>query len=42
MAPDTQSGNVYSLDGTLLRQGTTDLQGLPTGIYVVNGKKVAK
>ena len=42
MAPDTQSGNVYSLDGTLLRQGITDLQSLPTGIYVVNGKKVAK
>lgn len=42
MAPGTQHGNIYSLDGTLLRQGTTDLQGLPTGIYVVNGKKVAK
>ena len=42
MAPDSQHGNIYSIDGTLLRQGTTDLQGLPTGIYVVNGKKVAK
>ena len=42
MAPDSQHGNIYSTDGTLLRQGSTDLQGLPTGIYVVNGKKVAK
>lgn len=42
MAPDSQHGNIYSIDGTLLRQGSTDLQGLPTGIYVVNGKKVAK
>lgn len=42
MAPGSQHGNIYSIDGTLLRQGSTDLQGLPTGIYVVNGKKVAK
>ena len=42
MVPDSQHGNIYSIDGTLLRQGSTDLQGLPTGIYVVNGKKVAK
>ena len=32
--------NVYSVTGQLLRQGTTSLQGLPHGIYVVNGRKV--
>ncbi|MBO5741969.1 MAG: T9SS type A sorting domain-containing protein, partial [Bacteroidaceae bacterium] len=32
--------NVYSLDGKLLRNGTSSTLGLPAGIYVVNGKKV--
>ena len=31
---------VYSLSGTQLRS-TGDLQGLPSGLYIVNGKKVA-
>ena len=33
--------NVYSVAGTIVRRGTTSLSGLPRGIYVVNGKKVA-
>ena len=38
---DQQRQGVYSIDGRLLRQGTS-LDGLPKGIYVVNGKKVMK
>ena len=33
--------NVYSIAGTIVRRGTTSLSGLPRGIYVVNGRKVA-
>lgn len=33
---------VYSVTGTLLRQGTTSLEGLPHGVYIVNGHKVIK
>lgn len=40
--PDLSSGNVYDLNGRLIRQGTTSLDGLPHGIYIVGGKKVAK
>ena len=32
--------NVYSLTGQKVRQGTTSLEGLPEGIYIVNGKKI--
>lgn len=32
---------VYNLWGQAVRRGTTDLSGLPSGIYVVNGKKVS-
>ena len=32
--------NVYSVSGYKVRTGVTTLQGLPAGIYVVNGKKV--
>jgi len=31
---------VYSISGTRLR-ATSDLQGLPAGVYIVNGKKTA-
>jgi hypothetical protein len=31
---------VYSATGQLLRRGTTSLDGLPRGIYIVGGKKV--
>ncbi len=34
--------HVYSLDGRLLRSGTTSLEGLPKGIYIVNSNKVIK
>ncbi len=30
---------VYSLSGQIVRQNTTTLQGLPRGLYIVNGKK---
>ena len=31
---------VYSMTGKIVRQGTTSLEGLPRGIYVVKGKKI--
>lgn len=34
------NNNVYSLTGTLVRRGATSLNGLPNGLYIVNGKKV--
>lgn len=39
-APGKKIGSVYSIDGKAMRHGTTDTKGLPSGIYVVNGKKV--
>jgi hypothetical protein len=33
------SGNIYSLDGRLVRQNAKSLEGLQPGIYVVDGKK---
>lgn len=33
-------GNIYSIDGRLVRTGSTSLSGLPKGLYIVNGKKV--
>ena len=32
--------NVYTITGALIRQNATSLDGLPYGIYIVNGKKV--
>lgn len=42
-ADTTGCGNaaVYNLWGQAVRRGTTDLSGLPSGIYVVNGKKIS-
>lgn len=34
------NGNVYSLDGQLVRKQGESLKGLSKGIYIVNGKKV--
>ncbi|MBR4846342.1 MAG: hypothetical protein IKU98_08000, partial [Bacteroidaceae bacterium] len=34
--------NVYSITGQILRRGSTSLEGLPHGIYIVNGKKIVK
>lgn len=35
----TQSANVYNMQGQIVRQNVTNLQGLPKGAYIVNGKK---
>ena len=34
------AGNVYSISGHIVRRGTTSLDGLPKGLYIVAGKKV--
>ena len=34
--------DVYTIDGIKVRENVTNLNGLPRGIYIVNGKKVAK
>ena len=33
------SGNIYTLDGRLVRQNAKTLEGLPRGTYIVDGKK---
>lgn len=33
------NGKVFSINGQLVRTGSTSLEGLPKGIYIVNGKK---
>ena len=38
-ATEAAGGNVYAIDGRLLRNGT-DVTGLPAGLYIVGGKKV--
>lgn len=37
MQPTT--GNVYGIDGRLVRRDATSLEGLPKGMYIQNGKK---
>ena len=37
-----QPTNVYHASGMLVRKGTTSLDGLPKGVYIVNGKKILK
>ena len=32
--------NIYTIDGKLVRQGVKSAEGLGSGIYIVNGKKV--
>lgn len=40
---NTKAGfNVYNMKGQIVKSGTTDLNTLPHGIYIVNGKKVLK
>lgn len=34
--------NVYSITGHVIRKGSTSLDGLPAGIYIVNGRKIIK
>ncbi len=38
---DGVSFDVYDLQGRRVRQNVTTLKGLPSGIYIVNGKKIA-
>ena len=37
--PFAGRNNVYSVYGQIVRLGTTNLEGLPAGLYIVNGKK---
>ncbi len=37
-----QDNNVYTVTGQIVRHGTTSLEGLPEGIYIVGGKKIMK
>lgn len=39
-AATVQAGNVYSIDGRLVRKNATGVAGLQPGIYIFNGKKV--
>lgn len=39
---DTKPRDVYDLNGRKVRSGSTSLDGLPRGIYIVGGKKVIK
>ena len=34
------SGNIYDLNGRLVRQNAKSLEGLPRGLYIVDGRKV--
>ena len=34
--------NVYSLSGQVVRHGSTSLEGLPRGVYIVHGRKVSR
>ena len=34
------SANIYNLNGQLVRQGATSTEGLPSGLYIVGGKKL--
>ena len=38
---DAKTFDVYSVDGQLVKQAATSLEGLPKGLYIVNGEKVA-
>ncbi|MBR6283702.1 MAG: Ig-like domain-containing protein [Muribaculaceae bacterium] len=37
----SHNGNVYTMDGRLVRRGTSSTTGLPAGIYIAGGRKVA-
>lgn len=39
-AAQQHSANIYNLNGQLVRQGATSTEGLPSGIYIVGGKKL--
>ena len=39
-AEQQHDANIYNLNGQLVRQGTTSTEGLPSGLYIVGGKKL--
>ena len=39
-AAQQHNANIYNLNGQLVRQGATSTEGLPSGLYIVGGKKV--
>lgn len=39
-AAQQHNANIYNLNGQLMRQGATSTEGLPSGLYIVGGKKV--
>ena len=39
-AAQQHSANIYNLNGQLVRQGATSTEGLPSGLYIVGGKKL--
>ena len=39
-AEQQHNANIYNLNGQLVRQGATSIEGLPSGLYIVGGKKV--
>lgn len=39
-AAQQSSANIYNLNGQLVRQGATSTEGLPSGLYIVGGKKM--
>jgi glycine cleavage system protein P-like pyridoxal-binding family len=40
--PTTVSNGVYSISGKLVKTQSDNLNDLPKGVYIVNGKKVVK
>ena len=39
-AEQQHNANIYNLNGQLVRQGAASTEGLPSGLYIVGGKKV--
>lgn len=39
-AAQQHSANIYNLNGQFVRQGATSTEGLPSGLYIVGGKKL--
>lgn len=39
-AAQQHSANIYNINGQLVRQGATSTEGLPSGLYIVGGKKL--
>ena len=39
---NAKDNNVYTITGQIVRHGSTSLEGLPEGIYIVGGRKIMK